>query len=59
MKPKVVGGEHAECRGAMVSKMPNITWPTCTFNDSVREWKWEWFYITEPCDVKWVAAPEF
>ena len=25
VKPKVVSGEHAECGGAMVSKMPNIT----------------------------------
>ena len=39
VKPKVVGGEHAECGGAMVSKMPNVTWPTCTFNDSVKEWQ--------------------
>ena len=39
VKPKVVGGEHAECRGAMVSKMPNVIWPTGTFNDSVKEWQ--------------------
>ena len=39
VKPKVVGGEHAECGGAMVSKMPNVTWPSCTFNDSVKEWQ--------------------
>ena len=38
VKPKVVSGEHAECGGAMVSKMPNVTWPTGTFNDSVKEW---------------------
>ena len=43
----------------MVSKMPNVTWPTGTFNDSVREWQHEWFYITEPCGAKWGAAPEF
>ena len=36
VKPKVVNGEHAECGGAMVSKMPKVTWPTGTFNDSVR-----------------------
>ena len=39
VKPKVVNGEHAECGGAMVSKMPKVTWPTGTFNDSVKEWK--------------------
>ena len=39
VKPKVVSGEHAECGGAMVSKMPNVTWPTGTFNDSVKEWQ--------------------
>ena len=26
VKPKVVGGRQAECGGAMVGKMPNITW---------------------------------
>ena len=36
VKPKVVNGEHAECVGAMVSNMPNITWPSGTFNDSVK-----------------------
>ena len=35
VKPKVVNGEHAECGGAMVSRMPTVTWPTGTFNDSV------------------------
>ena len=28
VKPKVVGGEDAECGGAMVSKRPNVIWPT-------------------------------
>ena len=59
VKPKVVGGEHAECGGTMVSKMPNVTWPTGTFNDSVKEWQQQWFYITEPCSKEWAAAPEF
>ena len=30
VKPKVVSGEHAECGGAMVSKMPKVTWSTGT-----------------------------
>ena len=59
VKPKVVGGEHAECGGAMVTKMPNLTWPIGTFNDSVKEWQQQWFYITEPRGTEWAAAPEF
>ena len=43
----------------MVSKMPNVTWPTGTFNDSVKEWQQQWFYITEPCSTEWAVAPEF
>ena len=43
----------------MVSKMPKVVWPKGTFNDSVKEWQQQWFYITEPRDKKWVAAPEF
>ena len=39
VKPKVVSGEHAECGGAMVSKMPKVVWPKGTFNDSVKEWQ--------------------
>ena len=26
MKPKIVVGQQAECGGAMVGKMPNVTW---------------------------------
>ena len=48
VKPKVVSGEHTECRGAMVRKMPNVTWITGTFNDSIKEWQQQWFYITQP-----------
>ena len=36
VKPKVVSGQHAECGGAMVSKMSNVSWPKGTFG---------------PCDV--------
>ena len=39
MKPKVVSGEHAECGGSMVSKMPKAVWPKGAFNDSVKEWQ--------------------
>ena len=56
VKPKVVNGEHVECGGAMVSRMPKVAWPTGTFNDSVKEWQQQWFYITEPRGKKWAAV---
>ncbi len=59
VKPKVVKGTQAECGGAMVSKLPNVTWPKGTFVETVMEWQIPWFYITEPRDPKWAAAPEF
>ena len=59
VKPKVVGGQHAECGGAMVSQMPNVSWPKGTFVETVKGWQQQWFYVTEPRDVTWVAAPEF
>ena len=48
MKPKVVDGQHAECGGAMVSKVSNVSWLKGTFVDTVKEWQKQWFYITEP-----------
>ena len=36
VKPKVVSGEHAECGGAMVGKMPNITWLEGSFVETVK-----------------------
>ena len=51
VKPKVVGGQHAECRGAMVSKLSNVTWPTGTFVDTDKAWQQQWFYVTEPRDT--------
>lgn len=53
MKPKVVDGQHAECGGAMVSKLPNVTLET------VKGWQQEWFYVMEPRDSTWAAPPEF
>ena len=52
VKPKVVDGQHAECGGAMVSKLSNVSWPKGTFVDIVKEWQKQWFYITEPCGTK-------
>ena len=59
VKPKVVGGQHAECGGTMVSKMPNVSWPKGTFMEIVKGWQQQWFYVTEPRDTTWAAAPEF
>ena len=43
----------------MVGKMPNVTWPEGSFAATVKGWQSGWFYITEPRDANWVAAPEF
>ena len=59
MKPKVVDGQHAECGGAMVSKLTNVSWPKGTFVESVKEWQNLWFYIIEPRNTTWAAAAEF
>ena len=43
----------------MVGKMPNITWLQGSFVETVKGWQSGWFYITEPRDTNWAAAPEF
>ena len=43
----------------MVSKMPNVTWPIGTFVETIKGWQQQWYYITEPLDASWAAAPEF
>ena len=43
----------------MVSKLPNVTWPKGTFVETVEGWQQEWFYVTEPRDATWAAAPKF
>ena len=50
---------HAECGGAMVSKLPNVVWPKGAFVETVKVWQQEWFYITEPRDAKWAATTDF
>ena len=59
VKPKIVGGEQAECGGAMVGKMPNVTWLEGSFMDTMKGWQSGWFYITEPRFANWAATPEF
>ena len=36
VKPKVVSGQQAECGGAMVGKMPNVTWPEGSFLETLK-----------------------
>ena len=59
VKPKVVDDQHAECGGAMVSKLSNVSWPKGTFMETVKEWQKQWFYITKPRGTTWAAAAEF
>lgn len=59
VKPKVVGGAQADCGGAMISKLARVKWSASTFIDTIMVWQKEWFYITEPRDTAWTAAPEF
>ena len=59
VKPKVVSGQQAECGGAMVGRMPNVTWLDSSFADTVKGWQSGWFYIIEPHGANWVVAPKF
>ena len=42
-----------------MGKMPNVAWLKGSFVETVKGWQSGWFYITEPRDTNWVAAPEF
>ena len=39
--------------------MPNVLWLEGSFVETLKGWQSGWFYITEPRDPEWVAAPEF
>ena len=43
----------------MVGKMPNVTWLEGSYVETVKGWQSGWFYITEPRDTNWAAAPKF
>ena len=43
----------------MVGKIPNVTWLKGSFVETIKGWQSGWFYITEPRDPEWAAAPEF
>ena len=36
VKPNVVGGRQAECGGAMVGKMPNVTWLKSSLVETIK-----------------------
>ena len=59
VKPKIMNGQQAECGGAMVGKMPNFIWLKGSYVESIKGWQSGWFYITEPRDSNWAAAPKF
>ena len=39
VKPKIVSGQQAECGGAMVGKMPNVTWLDGSFVETIKGWQ--------------------
>ena len=43
----------------MVGKMPNVIWLEGSFMETIKGLQSGWFYITEPRDPEWAAAPEF
>ena len=43
----------------MAGKMANLLWLEGSFVETIKGWQSGWFYITEPRDTNWVAAPEF
>ena len=43
----------------MVGKMANVLWLEGSFVETIKGWQSGLFYITEPRDPKWAAAPEF
>ena len=43
----------------MAGKMAHVLWLEGSFVETLKGWQSWWFYITEPRDPKWIAAPEF
>ena len=43
----------------MVGRMANVLWLEGSFVETIKGWQSGWFYITEPRDSNWAAAPEF
>ena len=53
VKPKMIEGQHAACRGASIRKNADAPWPEGCFLEVSGLWQREWFYITAPpnCQV--------
>ena len=43
----------------MLGKMANVIWLKGAFVETIKGWQSGWFYITDPRDPEWAAAPEF
>ena len=43
----------------MAGKIANVLWFEGSFIEILKGWQAGWFYITEPRDPKWIAAPKF
>ena len=41
VKPKIIDGRHAECGGAIISKLSDIAWPKGSFTEASDLWQWE------------------
>ena len=59
VKPKMIDGRHAECRGAIIRKAPMLHGQRVPSRRCPTYGSGEWFYITAPRSAKWVAAPAF
>ena len=59
VEPKMIEGQHAECRGAIISKMADAPWPVGSFQEEFGLWQRDWFYITAPRGTSWVAPAAF
>ena len=59
VKPKIVVGQQVECGGAMVGKMPSVTWLEGSYVETVKGWQSGWLYINEPRDTNRVPALKF
>ena len=58
----ISSGARREARGLRRSYGEQVSqnvWPKGAFVETVKVWQQEWFYITEPHDAKWAAAPNF